>query len=305
MEPGYTMPPNVRKWFDLPRLLHNYRRRMPLVLVNGLAEQSESWFANRDHLTRHFDVKVPEILVYDGDALHQHIDAGGEVTVDYLADRLGVYLDQFVQRPPYHLVGSSLGCQVILTYAARHPERVERLVLICPSGFHGDENLPAMEGVRRSQYDTLVKSVFHKGRFASDDLVRAFERKFQDRKWKKGVLRTLRGTVGHSVAPLLQKIPHPTLVVWGANDQVLSDVPGAIRAADQILRVRQVVIPRCGHAPQIEKARLVNQLVVRYLKDKLKVIPPALDPERYLQKALRPKELPRSMIASTLTRPGL
>ena len=55
---------------------------------------------------------------------------------------------------------------------------------------------------------------------------------------------------------------------------MLSDVPGAIRAADQILKVRQVVIPKCGHAPQIEKARLVNQLVVRYLKDKLKAVPP-------------------------------
>jgi pimeloyl-ACP methyl ester carboxylesterase len=276
------MPPNVRKWFDLPRLLHSYRRRPPLVLVNGLAEQSESWFANRSALSRHFDLKVPEILVYDGQALHDHIDAGGEVTVDYLAERLKLFLDHFVQRPPYHLVGSSLGCQVILTYAVRHPEKVGKLVLICPSGFHGDENLPAMEGVRRSQYDTLVKSVFHKGRFASDDLVKAFERKFQDRRWKKGVLRTLRGTVGHSVAPLLSQVPHPTLVIWGSDDQVLSDVPGAIRAADQILKVRQVVVPQCGHAPQIERARLVNQLVLRYLKDKLRTIPPTLAPERYL-----------------------
>ena len=180
------MPPNVRKWFDLPRLLHNYKRRMPLILINGLAEQPESWFANRNHFARQFDVKIPEILVYDGDALHRHIDSGAEVTVDYLAERLAVYLDEFVQRPPYHLVGSSLGCQVILTYATRYPERVSKLVLICPSGFHGDENLPAMEGVRRSQYDTLVKSVFHKGRFASDDLVKAFERKFQDRKMEEG-----------------------------------------------------------------------------------------------------------------------
>ena len=39
------MSTNVRRWFDLPRLLHNYERRMPLVLVNGLAEQAESWFA--------------------------------------------------------------------------------------------------------------------------------------------------------------------------------------------------------------------------------------------------------------------
>lgn len=297
------MPPNVRKWFDLPRLLNTYKRRMPLVLVNGLAEQSESWFANRNHFSRHFDVKVPELLVYDGDALHRHIDAGREVTVDYLADRLAVYLDEFVQRPPYHLVGSSLGCQVILTYATRYPDRVARMVLLCPSGFHGDEILPAMEGVKRSQYDTLVKSVFHKGRFASDDLVNAFERKFQDRKWKKGVLRTLRGTVGHSVAPLLQQVPQPTLVIWGADDQVLSDVPGAIRAADQILRVRQLVIPRCGHAPQIEKARLVNQLVVRYLKDKLRLVPPTLDPERFLSRSHRPNDKLGSRLASGLTRP--
>jgi pimeloyl-ACP methyl ester carboxylesterase len=296
------MQPNVRKWFDLPRLLHNYKRRMPLVLVNGLAEQSESWFANRNHLSRHFDVKIPEILVYDGDALHRHIDSGGEVTVEYLADRLAVYLDQFVQRPPYHLMGSSLGCQVILTYATRNPERVAKLVLLCPSGFHGDENLPAMEGVKRSQYDTLVKSVFHKGRFATDDLVKAFERKFQDRKWKKGVLRTLRGTVGHSVASLLALVPHPTLVIWGASDMVLSNVPGAIRASDQILKVRQVVIPKCGHAPQIEKARLVNQLVVRYLKDKLKTIPPALDSERFLEQANRPRF--RSMFVAPLSRPS-
>lgn len=208
------MTHDVRRWFDLPRILNNYKRRMPLILLNGLAEQPESWFANRTHLTRHFDVKVPEILVYDGEALHRHIDAGGEITIDYLAGRLGCYLDEFVQRPPYHLVGSSLGCQVILSYAVRHPERVAKLVLICPSGFHGDENLPVIEGVRRSNHEGMIKSVFFHGHFASDELVQAFRRKFQDRRWKMGVLRTLRGTVGHSVAPLLQEVEPPTLVIW-------------------------------------------------------------------------------------------
>jgi pimeloyl-ACP methyl ester carboxylesterase len=282
------MNPSVRKLFDLHRL-NSYKRPAPLILVNGLAEQSESWFANRTHWTRHFDVKVPEILVYDGDSLHRRIDDGGEITVDYLTDRLEAYLDEYVQRPPYNLVGSSLGGQIIATYAARHPKKVSRLVLICPSGVHGDENLPMMEGVRRSQYDSLVKSVFHRAHFASDELVGVIERKFQDRKWKKGVLRTLRGTVGHSISPLLPQIPHPTLIIWGDDDRVLSDVAGSIRAADQILKVRQVVIPKCGHAPQIEKSRLVNQLVLRYLRDNLRAIPPTLDPARFLNKQERGK----------------
>jgi len=283
-----TNKPKGRPFFQLP-LGRTYRRAAPLVLVNGLAEQSESWFANRPTWSRHFDVKVPELLVYDGDALHRHIDAGGEITVDYLADRLGVYLDEFVQHPPYHLVGSSLGGQVIVTYAARHPEKVGRVVVICPSGFHGDENLPVMEGVRRSQYDTLVKSVFHSKRFATDDLVDAIGDKFQDRRWKKGVLRTLRGTVGHSVGGLLDQVPHACLAIWGADDRVIADVPGSIRAADRMLRCRQIVIPKCGHAPQIEKARLVNQLVLRFLKDKLKAVPPTLDPARFLREGHRNK----------------
>lgn len=49
-----------------------------------------------------------------------------------------------------------------------------------------------------------------------------------------------------------------------------------------MLKVRQIVIPKCGHAPQIEKPRLVNHLISRYLRDKLKTIPPAFEPARFL-----------------------
>jgi pimeloyl-ACP methyl ester carboxylesterase len=273
-----------RPFFNLPIPLHQYRRATPLILINGLAEQPESWFANRTHLSRFFDVKTPELLVYDGASLHKHIDSGGEVTVDYLSDRLTSFLDEFVQGPPYNLVGSSLGGQIILRYAVQNPEKVNRIVLLAPSGFHGEENLPVMEGVRRSEYDKLVASVFHRGQFASDELVAAIEKKFQDRKWKKGVLRTLRGTVGHSVGDLLERVPHPTLIVWGAEDRVIADLPGSIRAANRLLRVQQVVIPRCGHAPQIEKAGLINRLIVKFLRGKLQAIPPALEAEKYLRR---------------------
>lgn len=284
MKPSPPKKGDVRKLFDLHGLLHSFRGSAPLILVNGLAEQAESWYANRVAWSRHFDVKTPELLVYRGKALHSHIDSGGEVTVDYLTDRLSTFLDEFVQNPPYNLVGSSMGGQVILTYAARRPENVARLVLICPSGIHGKENLPMMEGVRRSNYQKLVESVFHQKRFATDELIASIEQKFQDRNWKKAVLRTLRGVVDHSVTHLLETLPHPALFIWGSDDRVIADVPGAIRAADRMIRARQVVIPKCGHAPQIEKARIVNQLVSRFVRDKLKTIPPALEPARFLER---------------------
>lgn len=276
------MPPPVLKWIDLPRPILRSGSRTPLVMVNGLAEQAESWFANKRQLSRRFDVRTPEILAYDSDALHRWIEAGNEVTVDYLAGRLADFLEGPHLASTPHLVASSLGCQVALTYAVANPTKVGRMVLLCPSGFHGDENLPMIDGVRRSRYDSLVNSAFHKPRFADDRLIAAFERKFQDRRWKKGVLKTLRGTIGHSVVDLLPRVVNPTLVIWGADDQVLSDVPGSIVAAKRIPGVRQAVVSSCGHAPQIEKARIVNQLIARFINDRLGPFPRSLDANRFL-----------------------
>ena len=77
-------------------------------------------------------------------------------------------------------------------------------------------------------------------------------------------------------------------MIWGAEDRVLSDLPGAILAAERIRRVRQVVIPKCGHAPQIERAGLVNRLISQFLRDKLKSIPPDVSPYRYLGRGAEP-----------------
>jgi len=52
-----------------------YSRRAPLVLINGLAEQAESWYCNLDAWRRHFDVYTPHLLAYEGAALHRRIEA--------------------------------------------------------------------------------------------------------------------------------------------------------------------------------------------------------------------------------------
>ena len=54
------------------------------------------------------------------------------------------------------------------------------------------------------------------------------------------------------------------------------------------------------HAPQIEKAHLVNTLVTRFLKGKLNAIPPQLDPARFLKADGRKR---RPLAAQAATRP--
>src|SRR5438105_14611116 len=83
-----------------------YGRKRSLILINGLAEQAESWYRNVRFWGRFFDVHMPNLTAYEGDALHRRIKSGEPITVDYLVEQLRNYVDTFFQRPPYHIVSS-------------------------------------------------------------------------------------------------------------------------------------------------------------------------------------------------------
>jgi pimeloyl-ACP methyl ester carboxylesterase len=241
-----------------------YARRPPLVLINGLAEQAESWFCNTTYWRRHFDVYAPNLLVYDGAALHRRIADGLPITIDYLVEQLRRYLNEFVQAPPYHLVANSLGGKITVEFAARYPDQVARLVLLCPAGLSDDERLPIVEGVRRNDLRALIDSVFLDPGHVGEPLVEYYERQFRNRRWRSGLLRTVQGTKDHRVGHLLPRITQPTLLVVGREDRIV-DPQQAVAAAGLLPRGRVYVLQRCGHAPQIEKAEVVNRLVVDFL----------------------------------------
>jgi pimeloyl-ACP methyl ester carboxylesterase len=241
-----------------------YVRRQPLILINGLAEQAESWYRNRKFWSRYFDVYAPNIIAYEGEALHRKIAAKEPITVDYLVGQLHTYLDQFVQTPPYHLVSSSLGGKVAVEFAVRYPKLVNRVVLICPSGMGDKEQLPIMEGVRGQDAYAMVHSVFHKPRRVDREILRYYRAKFPNRAWKKGLLRTVSGTLEHTVREQLKSLAAPTLLITAAQDKVC-DPKTAEEAARDLPVGFFRKIQRCGHAPQIEKHWLINRLVVNFL----------------------------------------
>jgi pimeloyl-ACP methyl ester carboxylesterase len=256
---------HLQSWLE--RLQPNvYARRQPLVLINGLTEQSESWFRNDRFWRRYFDVHMPNLLVYDGPALHRRIDEGLAISVDYLVEQLHGYLDSFVQTPPYHLVAASLGGKIAVEFAVRYPEQVARLVLLCPSGMGDEERLPIVEGVRRNDLKALVDSVFYNPRLLDARLLTYYQKQFANRRWRAGLLRTIRGTMDHCVRDRLPQVTQPTLLVSGSEDRIVNPVHGA-EAAKLLPHGQYLSIPRCGHAPQMEKASFINRLVVHFLTD--------------------------------------
>jgi pimeloyl-ACP methyl ester carboxylesterase len=252
-----------------------YGRQPPLVLLNGLAEQAETWFRNHWYWRRHFDVYMPNLLVYEGDALHRRIEQGQPISVEYLVDQLHEYLEAFVQTPPYHLVASSLGGKLAVEYAVRYPDRVARMVLLCPSGMGDEERLPIVEGVRRNDLRALIDSVFCDPRRVEPDLVAYYGRQFTNRRWRAGLLRTIRGTMDHCVRSRLAQVPQPTYLVCGHDDRIV-DPNEAAAAARELPQGQFLLVPHCGHAPQMEKPWLINRLVVHFLTHPLPTPHPRL-----------------------------
>jgi pimeloyl-ACP methyl ester carboxylesterase len=240
-----------------------YGRRQPLILINGLAEQAESWYRNRRFWGRYFDVHAPNVIMYDGPNIRDRLARKQAIDMDYLVGEFHQYVSRFVQTPPVHLVASSLGGKIAVELAVRHPELVSRVVLLCPSGMGDEEKLPIMDGVRGDTY-ALVRSVFHKPKFVDRDMVKFYKSQLQNRVWKTGLLRTVRGTLEYSVRAKLPHMKHETLLVTGKQDKICDPVTAAT-AAKELPNGHFLEVADCGHAPQIEKHWLINRLVVYFL----------------------------------------
>jgi pimeloyl-ACP methyl ester carboxylesterase len=243
---------------------HLYGRKRPLILINGLAEQAETWFRNDRFWRNCFDVHMPNLITYEGDVLHRRVEEGLPISVDFLVEQLHAYLEAFVQSPPYNLVASSLGGKVAVEYAVRYPDRVARMVLLCPSGLGDVEQLPVVDGVRRSDFRSLIESVFFDPRHVDPDLVKYYREKFVNRRWRAGLMRTIRGTMDHTVRGQLPLVRQPTLLVSGREDRIVSSREAAA-AANDLPNGHFLLMPHCGHAPQMEKAWMINRLVVHFL----------------------------------------
>ncbi len=120
--------------------------------------------------------------------------------------------------------------------------------------------------MRRGNSDAVVHSVFHKPVGLNPAITDYFRSQFANRRWRQGMLRTVQSTKKHSIRNRLADLTQPTLLVVGGEDRII-DPQEAISAAEGLPHVRTVVIPDCGHAPQIERAKLINRLVVDFLTE--------------------------------------
>jgi pimeloyl-ACP methyl ester carboxylesterase len=197
-----------------------------------------------------------------------------------LFDRLYVdALDALGLRQPVTLVGYSMGGAIAIAFAARHPERVNRLALIAPAGLPFERPRIArylqIPGVgeclmRLFGHDNTLNGIAEllESRPAlRDEYVAKLAATIDYRGYYGALLSTLRHYPLNALQEEWAQVgrhARPTLIVWGDRDATVA-FPGAEAITRLMPNARLKVYPGQGHGIPMLNADALNADLIGFL----------------------------------------
>ena len=242
----------------------------PLVLIHGYTSSTYSWKEVFEPLSKSFRVIAVDLkgFGFSGKPDGDYTRRAQAILVAHLLEHLKI--------DKAWLCGNSMGGEVALNVAVANPQRVAGLILIDSAGVE----VPG-EGSLAPGYLLLpvVGRVLVALSLTSDKLVRqGLEKSFYDQakvtddrvanyyrplKTRGGQLAALRARTQWSMFPIepdLGKITVPTLILWGAHDQLIPLAAG-YKMNSLIKASKLVIFEDCGHLPQEEMpARTIDEM---------------------------------------------
>ena len=196
-----------------------------------------------------------------------------ERTVDItgrLVDALG--LDRF------SLGGTSLGGTVSIHYAAAHPDRVDKLILLSPGALEGRDmqrggrSLPAAADILkyitpRALAEFMLRSRFGDPDKVTDELIDRWYEMWLREGQREAILARLRSYSSADIVTATAGVRMPTLILWGAaNPQ--TPVEQAYELQTMLVNapsIRLITYPGVGHMATDEAGDRIAPDVLRFL----------------------------------------
>lgn len=189
-------------------------------------------------------------------------DPTGDYSDDRVIALLVALMDQ-LETPRAFLVGNSVGGRIAWTFAARHPERIDRLVLISPDGFASPgfeygkaPQVPFIMGLMRYSLPRWMLRENIAVGYAdpaalTDEAVTRYRDLMLAPGARQAMLDRMEQTVLIDPVPLLNRITAPVLLIWGEQDAMIP-FANARDYQDALADVRLVSFPDLGHLPHEE-----------------------------------------------------
>ncbi len=242
-----------------------------IIMLHGFGASLHTWEAWAQVLSAEYRVirfDLPGFGLTGADPTGDYTDARAEAVLAALMDRLRV------QRAI--LIGNSMGGRIAWSFAASHPARVTRLVLISPDGF-ASAGIPYGQAMGVPMTARLLPYVLptpllranlapaygDPQRLTEEVLIR-----YRDMILAPGVrdavLARMEQDALEDPVPVLRRLNLPVLLLWGEKDGIIP----ISNAADYLAALpdaRLVALPGLGHVPQEESPAEALQPVKKFL----------------------------------------
>lgn len=254
----------------------------PVVLLHGLASDSETWDKAIGPLAAH------GLHVYAVDLIgHGHSDPRNcPYLLDDFADSVCDLLDALgIERAT--ICGHSLGGAIAVHFGSRHPERLHRLVLVSAGGLGREVHLllraaalPVAPAVLRLVTRPALRRIYrhprvHRAlRLTPDNIanLRRAGRALGTPAGRASFFAALRGVIepsgqrGSFIDMGVLAAHVPTMLVWNEGDPVIP-VAHARAAAAHLPGSRLVVFPGSDHEPHRREAQRFADAVAAFVAE--------------------------------------
>jgi pimeloyl-ACP methyl ester carboxylesterase len=244
-----------------------------VVLLHGFASSIVTWRDVMPALARTNDVVAVDFPGFGGSEVREDLPPSAY-------PGLVVGLMEVLGLPRASLVGNSLGGGAAVAVAARHPDRVDRLVLIDSVGFNlAAEDRPFLLRatgwkpaarlvealpLRRAMVTLALQQVFHDDRLVTAERVDEYVAPLLRPGAVAAAQSMLASDDDLGLPGLVARVRVPTLVIWGREDTWVP-VEHADRFVSAIPGSRKAVVEGCGHMPQEERPAEVLGLLEDFL----------------------------------------
>lgn len=220
----------------------------PLLFLHGVGNLGSSWFEVAPAFAGSFRVVVPDLPGHGESA-----PVSGDLPMATIVGGAERLLLELTSERKAIVVGNSMGAWIATLLALKHPERVERIVLVNGGALPGDPGAPSLLPQTREQAAELMALLRDPAApplpdWLLDDLVRRAPTGPTAR-----LTRDLPGLVANLLIGRLGEVRTPTDLLWGASDQLMK-VAYAERMLAELPAARLTLLEHCGHIPQLECA---------------------------------------------------
>jgi pimeloyl-ACP methyl ester carboxylesterase len=239
----------------------------PLLMIHGFGSSMDTWQLTVPALAKEHRLLVPDLPGHGRSTKTIETPA-----LEYFCTWLVRLLDErgIAQTD---VMGHSMGGRISLHLALTRPERIRKLVLVDSGGLgRNNSNFRARMNAVQTQEDLREAwgMAYHNPKLITETALKARMRLLQDpqvRECQQQIAADTTETGGYNFdfTPLLPKIQHTTLVLWGREDRIAPLANGERTRA--IPHSRLVVFDACGHSPQIEAQPAFNKAVVEFLRE--------------------------------------